>query len=104
MDFTKPLKITGKHHDVVAGVLCDPFEVAFPSLGLVELEDAETNEKYLVDTSSSVFLSEYKKQMENKREDVKTKLIGSGVDHFFIHTDQDIFRQLMVFIKQRRER
>ena len=102
--FTKQLKITGRRHDVVAGVVCDPFEIQFPALGLMEMEDAETGEKMIVNTSSSSFIEDYKQKMEIRRQNVKTHLYRSNVDHFFIHTDKDIFKQLLVFIKKRRDR
>ena len=102
--FTKQLKITGQRHDVVAGIVSDPFETEFPPLGLMELEDAETGRRMTVDTASPLFIKEYKEKMEKRRETVKTDLRRSGVDHFFIHTDKDAFKQLLVFIKKRRER
>jgi uncharacterized protein (DUF58 family) len=102
--FTKQLKITGQRHDVVAGIVSDPFETDFPPLGLMELEDAETGKRMTVDTASSLFIKEYKEKMKKRREEVKTDLRRSGVDHFFVHTDEDAFKQLLIFIKQRRER
>ena len=41
-----------RSHDVVPVVLRDPMEEAFPALGLVEVEDPETGERALVDSSS----------------------------------------------------
>lgn len=102
--FTKQLKITGQRHDVVAGILCDPFETEFPALGLIEMEDTETGERQIVNTSSPYFAKAYKQHMFNEKQKVKTALNRSGVDHFFVHTDQDIFKQLMKFIKRRREK
>ena len=102
--FTKQLRVTAQRHDVVAGMVCDPFEFKFPRLGLMELEDAETGERRIVDTSSSIFTEEYEKQMKKNREETQQKLRRSGVDHFLIHTDQDFFKQLLMFIKTRRER
>ena len=81
-----------------------PLKTEFPPLGLVEMEDTETGKRMTVNTSSSDFARSYKEQMLNERTKVKTALTKSGVDHFFIHTDQDIFKQLMKFVKTRRER
>ena len=103
-DFTRHLKLMSQRHDVVVGVVSDPFEEELPSLGLIELEDAETGKRKVVNTSSSFFLKEYKVEMEKKKLEVKKKLNRSGVDHFFIHTDKDIFRQLLVFIQKRQNK
>ena len=50
---TKSLRITNKKHDVIALSITDPIEQRLPQVGLIELEDAETGETMLVDTSDS---------------------------------------------------
>ena len=104
LDFTRALKITGGRHDVVAGVVRDPFETRFPPLGLMEWEDVETGERKTVDTSSSAFALQYERRAQERKQEMKNHLRKTGVDHFFIDTDQDIFRQFMKFITKRRER
>ena len=42
-----------RRHDVIAVVLDDPRERELPDVGLVELEDAETGERYVVDTGDA---------------------------------------------------
>ena len=103
-DFSAQLKITGKKHDVVAGILQDPLENQFPSLGLMELEDMETGKTHIVNTSSSAFQKAYKEKKEQTVQRALKTLNRSNVDHFFIRTDQDVFRQLMLFLQKRRER
>ncbi len=103
-DFTVQLKITGKKHDVVAGLVCDPFETQFPPLGLMEMEDMETGQTQMVHTSSSAFQKAYKEiKKQGTQKAIKT-LTRSQVDYFLIRTEQDIFRQLMLFLQKRRKR
>ena len=45
------LRLTAKRHDVTAVVVGDRRETELPRIGLIELEDAETGETILVDTS-----------------------------------------------------
>ncbi|HHS12510.1 MAG TPA: DUF58 domain-containing protein, partial [bacterium] len=52
-DFERPLRIANKKHDLVAVHLVDPRETELPDVGYLELEDAETGERILVDTSDS---------------------------------------------------
>jgi hypothetical protein len=47
----RPLRVLGSRHDLVAVRVRDPREVELPDAGLMELEDAETGEHMLVDTS-----------------------------------------------------
>src|SRR5438874_4115181 len=45
-------KRTGRRHDLIAVRVADPREEDLPAVGLLRVEDAETGERLLVDTSS----------------------------------------------------
>jgi len=69
-DFERDIRITSQRHELVAISVIDPREVILPSVGLMELEDSETGEVILVDTSDPEFLKEFSKVVsedENKR-------------------------------------
>jgi len=69
-DFERDIRITSQRHELVAISVVDPREVILPSVGLMELEDSETGEIILVDTSDPEFLKEFSKVVsedENKR-------------------------------------
>ncbi len=50
--FEKSFKRTGRRHDLIALRITDPREEELPSVGLLELEDAETGDRLLLDTGS----------------------------------------------------
>jgi uncharacterized protein (DUF58 family) len=50
--FERALKRTARHHDLIAIRISDPREQELPAVGLLELEDAETGERVLVDAGS----------------------------------------------------
>ncbi|MFH1415494.1 MAG: DUF58 domain-containing protein [Elusimicrobiota bacterium] len=50
-DYERALAIANKRHDVIALSVKDPRERDLPDIGIIELEDAETGEILLVDTS-----------------------------------------------------
>jgi uncharacterized protein (DUF58 family) len=52
-DFTKPLKVASKKHDLVGITVYDKREYDFENIGLVTFEDAETKELVTIDTSCS---------------------------------------------------
>ena len=58
-DFYKPLRVLGKTNDIVAIMITDEHEQKLPDVGLIELEDEETGEQLLVDTSNNEFQREY---------------------------------------------
>src|ERR1700694_4214611 len=51
-DFEGALKRTGRRHDLIAVRISDPREEELPAVGLLELEDAETGERLLLDTDT----------------------------------------------------
>src|SRR5262249_37628256 len=53
--FERPLAVAGRRHDLVAVRLGDAREETLPQLGLVELEDPESGERVVVNTSSPAF-------------------------------------------------
>src|SRR5580698_9786878 len=66
----KSLRIANQHHDLIAITLTDPREIELPDCSLVELNDAESGAKILVDTSIKALREEYNTkallQMKNR--------------------------------------
>jgi uncharacterized protein (DUF58 family) len=58
-DCDRELSILKLHHEVMAIQVVDPRERDIPDVGLIELEDAETGEQILIDTSDEVFRARY---------------------------------------------
>lgn len=58
-DFSDALSLLQRHHEVRAIRITDPREADLPDVGLIELEDAETGEQILIDTSDELFRHEY---------------------------------------------
>src|SRR5437867_4426795 len=70
--FLKQLRVAGKRHDLVALHVRDPREEELPAVGLVELRDAETGQRAVVDTFDravrEAFASKAKARLENLRQ------------------------------------
>jgi uncharacterized protein (DUF58 family) len=49
-----------QHHEVYAVRVTDEREAELPDVGLIELEDAETGEQILIDTSDEEFREDYR--------------------------------------------
>lgn len=102
--FEKSLKIANQKHDIVAVHLSDPREEFIPALGLVELEDAETGERVVVDTSDQAFSRDFEKwsrKMERERINFFRSL---GVDLIRIRTDKPYTDTLLRFFRMREKR
>jgi|TARA_Y100000310_G_scaffold244826_1_gene249727 uncharacterized protein (DUF58 family) len=98
-DFFKPLKIMKKRHDLTIIKIADEREKEIPDVGLIELEDSETDEQILVDTSDTEFRKKY---LENNK-NIQDKLINSfrrqRIDFIEILSDEDYEKPLRRFFK-----
>ena len=100
-DYTKPLRVASKRHDVVAVTVTDPRELDLPGIGLIELEDAETGEEVLVDTGDEAWRRQYAEYNAAMREDRDQQFRITGVDAIHIRTDQPYIDPLLQFFKLR---
>ncbi|MFQ5611497.1 MAG: DUF58 domain-containing protein [Anaerolineae bacterium] len=105
-DFRAALQISNRRHDVIAVVLTDPREraQAWPSVGLVALEDAETGTIQWVDTADPRWREDFTRQvheLEIARNDV---LRQTKVDRIDISTGADYVLPLTAFFEKRARR
>ena len=99
--FEKALRVTNRKHDVIALTIHDPRERTIPPVGLVALEDAETGERIIVDTSSSQFQSEYEKITRGRLTRLQKMLDRLEVDHVDIDTSRSYVKPLVGFFRRR---
>ncbi len=103
-DFRKPLGIANKRHDIIAVSITDPRETDLPDIGIINLEDAETGNSYLIDTSSADVRNDYKKnasRLFNQRQHI---FRSTNVDHINIRTDVPYTKELYKFFRMRERR
>jgi uncharacterized protein (DUF58 family) len=102
--FERALRIANKRHDMVAVSITDPRELEIPNVGFVELEDAETGEITLVDTSDRKMMERYNKFNIKNMEDRSKLLRSMGVDLVDVRTDSSYVEPIMKFFKAREKR
>jgi uncharacterized protein (DUF58 family) len=73
-------------HEVVAITVDDPREYDLPDAGWVELEDAETGQRLLVDTSHAPTRTRIHVAAEKLQQERTRKLVQAGVDRVALHT------------------
>jgi uncharacterized protein (DUF58 family) len=103
-DFAKSLGLLNKRHDVVAVPVRDRVEMAIPSLGLIELQDAETGQIMLADTSSRSFRDQYGDSSSRRFNDLRGLLRSINVDMIPIMTDRQYINDLIQFFHMRHRR
>ena len=103
--YEKLLRATAQHHDMICVPVSDPAERELPDVGLVELEDPETGELALVDTSSARVRREFAQAAAAEGEALRRFFLKTGIDTLEIATDRpsiDAVREL--FKKRARKR
>ena len=100
----KKLRVASKRHDVVALSLGDPREEELPAVGLVELRDAETGERVLVDTFDKTVRERFAAGAKARLEALRGLLRSAAVNHIEIRCDQDYMLPLIRFFRMRERR
>jgi uncharacterized protein (DUF58 family) len=103
-DFLKKLRVAGKRHDVVALSIRDPREEELPAVGLVELRDAETGDRALVDTCDRNVREQFAAKARARLETLRGVLRSAGVDQIEIRSDADYMLPLIKFFRMRERR
>jgi len=100
-NYLKPLKILRKRHDVIALRIIDPREKEIPDIGMIELEDDESGEQILVDTSDEEFRNSYHKLIVENDLQFLTNMMKNKVDTISLLTNQDYSIPIKKFFKRR---
>ena len=102
--FEKQMRVLGKRHDLIAVSITDPREVKMPSLGLIQLEDAETGEQLTVDTGNPQFRRRFYEVAERREATLQENLKRAGVDLFAVSTEEDLVRAIVRMAALRKKR
>ena len=103
-DFTRPLTVSAKRHDMVALNVVDPAEEALPDVGVILLEDPETGEQIEVDTSRRAITGNYARLAEERFKELGTVFGSRGIDTVQLRTDRDYLPVLRSFFDRRGRR
>jgi len=102
--FSKPLKIASKKHDIVGVRIHDKRESVMPNIGLVPMQDMETDKLVYVDTSDKEIRLNYSKTRSQKIKELNKIFETNGVDLVQISTGEDYVKPLVNFFKRRGKR
>ncbi|MCY1042458.1 DUF58 domain-containing protein [Corallococcus sp. bb12-1] len=102
--YEKPLRLVGRKHDLVPVVIEDPLEQAFPRHGLVEMEDPETGERFVVDTSSPSVRGRFSRAMQAQRDERRKLFRKLELDHVELRAGDDHGKALAQFFRARARR
>lgn len=85
--FERTLALAAAKHDVVAVELFDRHDDELPDVGLATIEDLESGEDVLVDTSDPRVRASYAAEAKARRANVRAVFRKLAVDHVLVRTD-----------------
>ena len=100
-EFEQPLKIANRKHDIVGIRIQDKREYILPNIGLLPVQNCETEEQIFIDTSDKKNREYFKKNKIEKNKKIKQTFTKSGVDLIDIETGIDYIKPLITFFKNR---
>ena len=83
-DYERPLQLMRRRHDMVAVSIFDPRERVLPDVGFINLQDAETGEQLLVDSSRREVRAYFAQQQEREDQQRRALFRRNGIDEVSI--------------------
>jgi uncharacterized protein (DUF58 family) len=99
--FEPALRAVARRHDTIAVHLTDPVESELPEVGLMEVTDAETGERILIDTSDETVRNLYEEEARSTEAALTKMFRRLRVDAIRIITDEGYVDPLIRFFRQR---
>jgi uncharacterized protein (DUF58 family) len=102
--FERELRITGRHHDVVCVSIADPRETELPDVGLMEIQDPESGEVELLDTSSPPLRQAFREKALQEAEALKRLFRKNKIDAIHLSTERPFIDDIHKLFRQRQTR
>jgi len=102
--YESALRVLARRHDIIACDISDPAEFELPNLGLVELQDPETGELLLADTSSSALRRAFSENAEAERAALERILRRCSIDTLRLSTAKPVINEVRALFQRRARR
>ncbi|MEY8849643.1 DUF58 domain-containing protein [Psychroserpens sp. XS_ASV72] len=100
-DYKQTLKIAANKHDITGIRIYDKHEETIPNLGMVQMEDEESGELVLVNTSSKKTRNNYSAYYREKVNYFKDVFTKSGAGTIDCRVDESYVKKLLGYFKRR---
>ena len=100
-DYQHDMKAIAKLHDLVVIHISDIRETTFPKLGIIPLEDKETNKTLWMNTSSPGFRKMIDRTYKSNQDELKKFCMKNGANYLHVRTDEDYVSKLIRLFKVR---
>jgi hypothetical protein len=100
-DYKQTLKIAAGKHDITGIRIYDKHEERIPNLGMVQMQDEESGELVLVNTSSKKIRTDYSSYYQEKVDFYKDTFTKSGAGTIDCRVDEGYVKKLLGYFKRR---
>lgn len=100
-DFSRPLLVAARKHDLVGLRLYDSRMASLPDVGLLKIVDTETGHEQFIDTSSRAVRQQQQAWWRTEEQRLDTLFRKNGVDYASIATHADYVKPLMNLFARR---
>ena len=100
----QPLQRLSERHEVVAIRLHDPREYELPDAGLIVVEDSETGDQLVVDSSDDEFRYRLRAAGEDREKELRAATLRAGVDICEVSTADDLVTAIVRIVESRTRR
>ena len=100
-EFEKLVRATARRHDMISVSVSDPAEGEMPDVGVVELEDPETGEITIVDTSSASVRKAFAASAAAEKAELERFFARSALDAVSLSTDRPYIDEVRALFRRR---
>lgn len=102
--YEQRLRTASLRHELIALTLTDPREHTMPNVGLLEVEDAESGQRLLIDTNDRRTRDGYARQAEQAAANRARSFAAAGVEQIILRTDASYVDPLVRAFRARERR
>jgi uncharacterized protein (DUF58 family) len=100
-EYEASLKVVSRRHDLVAITVSDPREQSLPDVGFLELVDAESGRRVIIDSGDRFVRDQFEHLAGEERARLSRLLRRLSVDQIEIQTDRSYVQPLIDFFRAR---
>ena len=97
----RQLKVTAAKHDLIIVNVRDPREQSIPDVGMIEVEDPETGQEVILDTSSHKTVERILSEQRKKDEQLEKTCRNMGVDLIQLVAGESVAKPVVKLFAQR---
>jgi uncharacterized protein (DUF58 family) len=103
-DFSRQASLLSKRHELIAIQVDDAYEQNFPSMGLLSLQDLESKQWTVINTSDSAVQQKFQSHAQDQQNLIKHLFEKIGVDLIKITTEESTAQTLYRFFQLRKHK